>query len=121
MELLSNINKIAFFFFLADKIAPSLFSFVVHVGHQPSGTGVVVVLWRPDVRVGVHGEVYFLQVRRGLAMVWGDPAGLLLLLLLMLAGHFLVDCRRRLRSVVFPHPQLTGYKQSTFYRFSAFS
>lgn len=100
---------------MADKIAPSLFSFAVHVGRQPSGTGVVVVLWWPDVGVGVHGEVYFLQVRRGLVMVWGDPASL------TLAGHFLVDYHRRLRSVVFPHPQLTGYKQSTFYRFSTFS
>lgn len=74
----------------------------------------MVVLRRPDVGVGVHREVDFLQVPRGLRVVWGDPAGLLLLLL---AGHFLVNCDRRLRSVVFPHLQLTGHKQSTFFSF----
>lgn len=84
----------------------------MYVGRQRSGTGVVVVLRRPDVGVGVHREVDFLQVPRGLREVWGGPAGLLLRLLL--AGHFLVNCDRRLRSVVFPHLQLTGHKQSTF-------
>lgn len=104
MELLSNINKIAFFFSSADDTVPSVFSCYVYVGRQPSGTGVVVVLRRPDVGVGVHREVDFLQVSRGLRVVWGDPAGLLLLLLV---GHFLVNCDRRLQSVVFPHLQLT--------------
>lgn len=110
MELLSNINKIAFFSRLM-RLYRLFFSFSVCVGRQPSGTGVVVVLRRPDVGVGVHREVDFLQVSRGLRVVWGDPAGLLLLL----AGHFLVNCDRRLRSVVFSHLQLTGHKQSTFF------
>lgn len=88
------------------------FSFSASVGGQRSGTGVVVVLLQPDVGVGVHGEVDFLQVPRGLRVVWGGPAGLLLLLL---AGHFLINCVRRLRSMVFSHLQLRGHKQSTFF------
>lgn len=84
-----------------------LFSFSVHVRCQLSGTGVVVVLQRQDVGVGVDGEVDFLQVWRGLVAVWGDAFSLLLL-----AAHFLID--RGHWSVVFLHLQLTGYKQSEF-------
>lgn len=115
MELLSNINKIASFFFFSWLMSLyRLFSFPVRVGRQPPGAGVVVLLRRPDVGVGVHGEVDFLQVRMGPLVAWGDPA--VRPPLLLLAGHFLVDRHRRLRSLVFPHLQLTGYKQSAFCR-----
>lgn len=115
MELLSNINKNSFFFSWLMRLY-RLFSFAMHVGCQLSGTGVVVVLRRQDVGVGVHGEVDFLQVRRGLVGVWGDSFGLLLL-----AGHFLIDWGRWRQSVVFPHLQLTGYKQSVFCRLVSLS
>lgn len=82
----------------------------MHAGCQLSGTGVVVVLRRRrDVGVGVHGEVDFLPVQRGLGGVWEDSFGPLLL-----AGHFLIDWSHWLLSEVFPHLQLAGYKQSRF-------
>lgn len=115
MELLSNINKNSFFFSWLMRLY-RLFSFPMHVACQLSGTGVVVLLQRQDVGVGVHGEVDFLQVLRGLVGVWGDSFGLLLL-----AGHFLIDWGHWLQSLVFPNLQLTGYKQSAFCRMLSIS
>lgn len=108
MELLSNINKNSFFFSWLMRLY-RLFSFSMRVGCQLSGTGVVVFLQRQDAGVGVHGVVGFLQVPRGLLSVWGDSFRLLLL-----DPHFLIDWGHWLQSVVFPHLQLTGYRQSLF-------
>lgn len=114
MELLSNINKNSFFSRLMRLYL--LFSFAMHVESQLSGTGVMVVLRQQDVGVGVQGEVDFLQVRRCLVGVWGDCFGLL-----PLAAHFLIYWGHWLHSVVFPHLQLTGDKQSVFSRLQSSS
>lgn len=113
MELLSNINKIAFFswlfkmsrFFICPRfILGWVFFFLsslpamtalheVSSGRavgELSGTGVVVVLRLPEAGVGVHGEVGFLQVGRGLVAILGNYGTLLL------PVHFLVDDNRRL-------------------------